>query len=182
MSKIVIVGDIYYADLYPGQGLPGPQPGGGHPSQPIYHPGHPDPGLPPHQGGHPSHPIYHPGHPDHGLPAYPDQGLPGGGQSGGRPSQPIYHPGHPDHGLPAYPDQGLPPGGEEIPPDGITDPELPEGYDDQLVIAVKKPGGDDWEYKAYDPNVGIDNSPPANPAQPDQGLPPTPAPTSRRGR
>ena len=38
---------------------------------------YPDQGLPGGQGGRPSHPIYHPGHPDHGLPAYPDQGLPG---------------------------------------------------------------------------------------------------------
>lgn len=43
------------------------------PTPPIYHPGHPDHGLPtpPVQPGHPEHPIYHPGHPDHGLPAPP---------------------------------------------------------------------------------------------------------------
>ena len=35
------------------------------------------------QGGWPSQPIYHPGHPDHGLPAFPSQGLPG--RAGGRP-------------------------------------------------------------------------------------------------
>ena len=67
--------------VYPSQGLPGHQP-------------YPDQGLPGGQGGRPSHPIYHPGHPDHGLPAfpdqglpghqpYPDQGLPGGGGNGG---------------------------------------------------------------------------------------------------
>ena len=38
--------------------------------------GHIDNSLPGGQGGRPSHPIYHPGHPDHGLPAHPDQGLP----------------------------------------------------------------------------------------------------------
>ena len=37
--------------------------------------GHIDNSLPGGQGGRPSHPIYHPGHPDHGLPAHPDQGL-----------------------------------------------------------------------------------------------------------
>ena len=47
--------------------------------------GHIDNSLPGGQGGHPSQPIYHPGHPDHGLPPFPDQGLPGG--SGGRPDQ-----------------------------------------------------------------------------------------------
>ena len=33
--------------------------------------GRPDNSLPGGQGGHPSQPIYHPGHPDHGLPAHP---------------------------------------------------------------------------------------------------------------
>ena len=77
----------------------------------------PDHGLPGGgQGGRPSHPIYHPGHPDHGLPAYPDQGLPGG--SGGRPSHPIHIPGVPDQGLPEgqpIPDNELPP--IEVPPE-----------------------------------------------------------------
>ena len=147
----------------------------GAPSQPIYHPGHPDHGYVPHpdqglpgqgqggQGGSPSHPIYHPGHPDHGLPAYPDQGLPGGGSgsSGGQPSHPIHLPGVPDQGLPEP---------EPVPPEGITDPELPEGYDDELVIAVKKAGGDDWDYYAYS-------------VQPDQGQPtPMPQSAGRRGR
>ena len=55
-----------------------------------------DNSLPGGQGGRPSHPIYHPGHPDHGLPAHPDQGLPGG--SGGRPDQGL--PPFPSQGLP----------------------------------------------------------------------------------
>lgn len=166
MSKVVIVGDIYYADLYPDQGLP-PSQGGrpshpihypGAPSQPIYHPGHPDHGLPS-QPGTPEHPIYHPGHPDHGLPAYPDQGLPGGGSgSAGSPSHPIH--------IPGVPDQGLPPG-QEIPPDQITDPDLPEEYDNDLVVAVKQPGGEEWTYTAYT-------------VAPDQGQPqPTPTPATQ---
>ena len=72
--------------------------------------GRPDNSLPGGQGGRPSQPIYHPGHPDHGLPAYPDQGLPGGGQ-GGYPSHPIHIPGVPDQGLPEgqpIPDNELP--------------------------------------------------------------------------
>ena len=52
--------------------------------------------LPGGQGGSPSHPIYHPGHPDHGLPAHPDQGLPG--QGGGRPDRGL--PPFPSQGLP----------------------------------------------------------------------------------
>ena len=72
--------------------------------------GRPDNSLPGGQGGHPSQPIYHPGHPDHGLPPHPDQGLPGG--SGGRPEHPIHIPGVPDQGLPEgqpIPDNELPP-------------------------------------------------------------------------
>ena len=86
----------------PDQGLPGHQP---YPDQGL--PGHqpyPDQGLPGGQGGRPSQPIYHPGHPDHGLPPfpsqglpgnqpYPDQGLPGGGRNGGTPlPEDVYTP------------------------------------------------------------------------------------------
>ena len=85
MSKVIIVGDIYYADLYPGNALPGGGQGG-RPEHPIHYP------------GAPSQPIYHPGHPDHGHIPYPDQGLPGG--QGGHPSHPIHIPGVPDQGLP----------------------------------------------------------------------------------
>ncbi len=76
-----------------------------------------DNALPGGQGGYPSQPIYHPGHPDHGLPPFPSQGLPGGGQ-GGHPSHPIHIPGVPDQGLPEgqpIPDQGLPP--PAVPPE-----------------------------------------------------------------
>ena len=77
---------------------------------PVGDGGHVDNTLPGGQGGYPSQPIYHPGHPDHGLPAYPDQGLPGG--SGGHPSHPIHIPGVPDQGLP--PGQEIP--SNELPP------------------------------------------------------------------
>jgi hypothetical protein len=150
--------------------------------------GHPDQGLPPTSPGVPTHPIYHPGHPDHGLPAYPDQGLPGGSQ-GGRPSHPIYHPGHPDHGLPPYPDQGLPgggssggqpshpihipgvpdqglPPGEEIPSNELPPIPVPPEYQDDLVIGVKQAGSTEWTFTAYD-------------VQPDQGQP-SPTPHRRR--
>ena len=79
--------------------------------------GRPDNSLPGGQGGHPSQPIYHPGHPDHGLPPFPSQGLPGGGQ-GGRPEHPIHIPGVPDQGLPEgqpIPDNELPP--PTVPPE-----------------------------------------------------------------
>jgi len=84
---------------YPDQGLPGWQP---RPSHPIAPGGRP-PGI---WGGPPSYPdqglppIYHPGHPDHGLPSqpcvwpspgHPDQGLPPSGlqpPAGGQPVPP----------------------------------------------------------------------------------------------
>lgn len=77
---------------------------------PVGEGGRVDNTLPGGQGGHPSQPIYHPGHPDHGLPAYPDQGLPGG--SGGSPEHPIHIPGIPDQGLP--PGENIP--SNELPP------------------------------------------------------------------
>ena len=77
---------------------------------PVEGGGRPDNTLPGGQGGRPSQPIYHPGHPDHGLPPFPDQGLPGG--SGGQPSHPIHIPGIPDQGLP--PGENIP--SNELPP------------------------------------------------------------------
>src|SRR5207344_1028619 len=90
-------------------------------------------GRPPHVGGGP---IYHPGHPDHGLPSSPGHPAnrppgswggptdPGWGQGGGSGNFPIYHPGHPDHGLPSapghpgnwVPGSGYPSGQPVLPP------------------------------------------------------------------
>ena len=111
MTRVVIVGEIYNADLQIGGGpMPGyggqpshpwvpPGAGPGTPSHPIYIPGvgpaHPIviPGTPPGQPGSPSHPIYIPIGPDQGLPGqspYPDQGLPPG--QPGAPSHPWVPP------------------------------------------------------------------------------------------
>lgn len=113
---------------------------------------HPDQGLPGGQGGYPSQPIYHPGHPDHGLPPFPSQGLPGGG---GYPSQPIYHPGHPDHGLPPFPDQGLPGGGGNggtpVPEDVYTPAPIPEEIASQYVVSMYNPKTMTWTTKSYAP-------------------------------
>jgi hypothetical protein len=123
---------------------------------PLY----PDQGLPPGQGGTPSHPIYHPGHPDHGKPSHPIYHPPGY-WGGSRP--------HPDQGLPSIP--GLPdhalPQPEPIPPEEVTPPELPAGHEDDLIVAVRSPGGE-WQYSAYD-------------VQPDQGQP-QPTPQGRGSR
>jgi hypothetical protein len=115
-----------------------------------------DNSLPGGQGGSPSQPIYHPGHPDHGLPAFPSQGLPG--QGGGRP----------DQGLPPFPSQGLPEGGTDIPSNELPLPQPPAEYQDDLVVAVRKPHETEWVVKAYDPAL-----------QPDQGGP-QPTPHKRR--
>jgi hypothetical protein len=59
----------------PGYGWGGGERPGNRPPGSWTPPVRPDQGLP---GGNVgvSPPIYHPGHPDHGLPAHPDQGLP----------------------------------------------------------------------------------------------------------
>ena len=168
----------FYAVIIPlGEGPVDPgfgRPGGGWGGGPR-----PDQGLPGGQGGHPSQPIYHPGHPDHGLPAFPDQGLPGGGQ-GGRPDQGLPpfpsqglpggsggQPSHPIH-IPGVPDQGLPEG-QPIPDNELPAPIVPPEYEDDLIIGVKQPGSTEWTFTAYDTSN-----------QPDQGLPPAPTPHQRR--
>ncbi len=146
----------------------------------------PPPGIPGLGGPEVSPPIYHPGHPDHGLPSrpgggHPDQGLPGGGgrppHVGNRPpgSRPEYpsqgpvRPGRPvDPGWGVgseHPDQGLPPG-EDIPPDTINPPlpDVPPEYADKTIVAIKRPD-EDWIVKAYDP-AEVDNSLPPSGAQP----------------
>lgn len=172
MSRVIIVGDIYYADLYPGNALPGGPPGHVGNRPPGSWGGPTDPGFG-QGGGHPSQPIYHPGHPSHGLPSQP-----------GHPSQPIYHPGHPSHGLPsggAHPDQGLPideqidnalPDGEEIQIDNELPPVPPE-YADKVIVGIKKPD-EEWVFKAYDDVSAGTPLPPV--PQPK----PTPTPTPQK--
>jgi hypothetical protein len=150
---------------------------------------HPDQGLPGGGDGHrPEHPIYHPGHPDHGLPAHPDQGLPGGGGGpdqglpgrpprpshpiapGGRPVDPGFgwgggeRPGnrpprperptdpgygqgeeHPDNTLP--PELGPPVGPTQpwVPPSGEELPPPPEDIADKVVLAVWRPDQQEWK-------------------------------------
>jgi hypothetical protein len=130
-----------------GGGVPG-QPG--HVSPPIFHPGHPDHGLPSVPGhpsggfpvgpGHVAPPIFHPGHPDHGLPSvpgHPSAGLPVG-------------PGHPGNALPinpAHPDNSLPTGGTPV----TVNPPLPPpggALGQQIVVAIYVPGKG-WTAKSY---------------------------------
>ena len=75
---------------------------------------------------------------------------------------------HPIH-IPGVPDQGLPEP-TPVPPDQVTDPEIPAEFNDDLVIAVKQPGSEEWTYSAYS-------------VQPDQGQPaPTPQAAPHRRR
>jgi len=129
-------------------------------------------------GGHPSQPIYHPGHPDHGLPAPEHPIDPGYGR-------PIYHPGHPDHGLPSrpgverpdnslptipgLPDNSLPEGpGSSVPPTTLPIPTPPPQLAADLVVAVWAPGQNKWVVTAWDLDV-----------KPGHGLPPTASPKTR---
>lgn len=163
MTKVVIVGEVYYGDRHPDQGLPQPPLG-------IWGPGfpYPDQGLPGGgQGGQPSHPIYHPGHPDHGLPSQP-----------GHPSHPIAgQPGQPTHPIhiPGVPDQGLPEG-QPIPDNELPPIPVPPQYQESLVVGVKQPNSTEWTFTAYDTSLTPGHPLPTPPAQPDQGLPPTPTP------
>lgn len=129
----------------PGGGLVDPgfgnRPGGADPGygKPIFHPGHPDHGLPG-GPGHVSPPIYHPGHPDHGLP------------SGGHISNRLpWAPGHPDAGLP-------------VPP-GITLPAPPANLASKLIVLWHVPGQTEWHGKAFEPGHPDAGLPPSE-AQP----------------
>ena len=135
----------------------------------------PDQGLPGGgQGGYPSQPIYHPGHPEHGLPAHPAHPIAPGG-SGGQPSHPIHIPGVPDQGLP--PGTEIPPG--EISP---PLPELPPEYADQLVIAVHQPGAEEWKVTAYEvgPDQGLPPQPPYPDQGLPPTTPPAPQPVQQQ--
>jgi hypothetical protein len=134
MTRVVILGEIYHADLsigggpiypgarppgywggvappYPDQGLPGVPPGywGGVAPPAATHPIAP--------GGQP------PGYWGGAAPPYPDQGLPGG--QGGVPTQPIELP-------------------EPLPP---PPPEIAH----QIVVAVWNPAKETWSVRVGEP-------------------------------
>ena len=124
MTRVIIVGDVYYADLYPGGG---PMPGGGAPVDPGYGrpegPGRPDHiwgQRPPHVGGGPVQPPHYPtgGPVPPGGPVDPGYGRPGGGGGNYPSTGPIYGGGHPGG--------GPMPGGER--PDNTLPEALPEGW------------------------------------------------------
>jgi hypothetical protein len=130
MTKIIIVGEAYYSDLRPDQGLPPGAPPGIWGGPPLY----PDQGLPGWQP-RPSHPIAPGGRP------YPDQGLPG------------VPPGFWGGVAPPHPDQGLPAGqiGTPVPPDLMPPPAVPEEIASQYIVSVYNPKTMTWTTKSYPP-------------------------------
>jgi hypothetical protein len=125
-------------------------------------------GRPPHIGGGP---IYHPGHPDHGLPSSPGHPANRPPGSWGGPTDPGYgwgggeHPGNRPPGSeypgggPAY-GGGHPTGGPIVPPQGGTEvPESdyqplppPEDIYSQYVVSVWNPKTASWTTKSYPPS------------------------------
>jgi hypothetical protein len=190
MPKVVIVGELYEQNVQVGGG---PMPGGGWggPVDPGYgRPGGPHPG-----GG----PIYHPGHPDHGLPSQPGHPAnrppgswggpvdPGWGSGGGEhpgnrppgswggeypsggpvypggPTDPGYGQGHPGGGHPGggpmpggeRPDNSLPElpqGGTDVPEDVYTPAPVPEEIASQVVVTVYDPKTMTYTTKSYPPH------------------------------
>lgn len=179
MVKVAFVGEMFYSDRGPDQGLPQP-PVGIWPS-----PGYPDQGLPPIWGGRPprpdqglpggglrpSHPIVLPPGSIGGTPEHPIYTPPGApdhpivlppGSVGGSPEHPIYYPPYPDQGLPSeqpYPDQGLPvvpgvPTHPWVPPEGAeTLPPPPDAVSRNYVVAVWNPIKEEWRIAISGPET-----------------------------
>jgi len=159
MTRVVIVGEIYNADLSIGGGpiVPPGQPPGIWGGPPLY----PDQGLPGWQP-RPSHPIAPGGRPPGiwgGPPLYPDQGLPGvppgfwGGVAPPYPDQglPGAPPGYWGGVAPPRPDQGLPPVGTPVPPELMPPPAVPEEIAGQYIVSVYNPKTTAWTTKSYPP-------------------------------
>ena len=130
MTRVVIVGEIYNADLsigggpvYPGGPGAPVDPGYGRPGWSPVDPGW-GVGRPPHVGGGP---VY-PGHPAN---------RPPGSWDGS----------HVDNELPG----ALPQGGTEVPPDVMPPPPVPEEIASQYIVSVYNPKTMTWTTKSYPP-------------------------------
>lgn len=157
MTKVVIVGEIYNADLSigggpmpggpgwggpvdPGYGRPGwspVDPGYGHPDWAPGHPGNRPPFAPGHPGNRP--PGSSPGYPS-GQPVPPggatDPGWGGGWGGGNYPS-----------GQPIIPPQG----GTPVPEDVYTPAPPPEEIISQVIVSVYDPKTMTWTTTTYPP-------------------------------
>lgn len=117
MPQLYLILPVGGADGSVDNTLPGGRPG--HVAPPIYHPGHPEHGLPS-VPGHPGGGPVYPGHPGNWVPG---AGYP----SGGPVLPPISAPPHPWH----------PPEGAELPPP-------PDEIVENVVIAVWDPAAQTW--------------------------------------
>jgi hypothetical protein len=134
MTRVVIVGEIYNADLSIGGGPIYPPPGSpSHPWVPPSPPGYWGGVAPP----TPTHPIapggQPPGYWGGAAPPYPDQGLPG---------QPPGYWGGVAPPVPPHP--WVPPAGQEIPP---PPPEIAHN----VVVAVWSPTSQQWSVRIGEP-------------------------------
>jgi hypothetical protein len=164
MTRIVIVGEIYAADLsvgggpiYPGAPGGPTDPGFGVGWQPGGRPDHIWGQRPPHVGGGPIYPGHPSGQPvPPGGPVDPGYGRPGwspvdpGWGGGPLPPHvgggPAYGGGYPS-GQPIVPPQG----GTEVPPDEYQPAPPPEHIASQYIVSVYDPKTMTWTTKSYPP-------------------------------
>jgi hypothetical protein len=139
MTRVVIVGEIFNADLsvgggpvYPGRPGAPVDPGWG--NRPPVDPGYGRPGWGPVDPGWGGGPPLHPGN------------RPPGSWGGEYPSQgPVW--GYPDNSLPGT----MPQGGTEVPPDVYPPPPVPEEIASQVIVSVYNPKTMTWTTKSYPP-------------------------------
>ena len=135
MTRVVIVGEIYNADLSVGGG---PMPGG--PGWSPVDPGYGRPGWSPVDPGY-GRPDYAPGHPGNRPPGSWDGTHPGNRPPG------SWSGGQIDNTLPGT----MPQGGTEVPPDVMAPPPVPEEIASQFIVSVYNPKTMTWTTKSYPP-------------------------------
>ena len=135
MTRVVIVGEIYNADLSVGGGPVYPPQSGG-PVDPGY-------GRP---GWSPADPGYGQGHPIGGHPGNRPPGSWDGTHPGNRPPG-SWGGERPDNSLP----ETLPQGGTEVPADEYAPLPPPEDIYSQYVVSVWNPKTASWTTKSYPP-------------------------------
>jgi hypothetical protein len=153
MTRVVIVGEIYNADLSVGGGPAPGGPGWGGPVDPGWGGGQRPPhvsGGPIYGGGYPSGQPVPPGgptDPGYGRPSWGGPTDPSWGVGGGHPSTgPIYGGGYPSTG-PIVPPQG----GTDVPADEYTPAPPPEEITSQYIVSVWDPKTMTWTTKSYPP-------------------------------
>lgn len=134
MTRIVIVGEMFYSDLSVGGGPMPPSAGG-----PV-DPGYGRPGWSPVDPGY-GRPDWAPGHPGNRPPGSWDGTHPGNRPPG------SWDGSRPDNSLP----ETMPQGGTEVPPDVFPPPPVPEEIASQYIVSVYNPKTMTWTTKSYPP-------------------------------